>query len=330
MGADHVQRIAGRIVGAELAAVVDVDIARAKRAVEMVPSALAVSGIGEAFDQANVNAVLIATPGFLHEEALLQIGERDLPILCEKPLTLDSASAWRIVQAEERFGRKRIQVGFMRRFDGDYRRLRHFVETGEYGDILMLHCAHRNPDTPIDFTNEMLINDSVAHEFDVIRYLTGEEIKSVQVRLGRKTRYARPGQHDPQQVLIETLGGVLADVEIFGNAQFGYQVTTQAVFEKGVVNIGEDGGPYVRSAGRWGGEVTRSFIDRFQSAYDAEVQNWVDAASRGEIGGPTAWDGYATAACCEAGLAAQKSGQKVEVSLQEKPAIYHRTSTVAS
>jgi predicted dehydrogenase len=96
--------------------------------------------------------------------------------------------------------------------------------------------------------------------------------------------------------------------EVFGNAQFGYQVATQAVFEKGVVNIGEDGGPYIRSAGRWGGEVTRSYIDRFQNAYDAEVQIWVDAASQGEIGGPTAWDGYATAACCEAGLAAQKSG----------------------
>lgn len=58
-----------------------------------------------------------------------------------------------------------------------------------------------------------------------------------------------------------------ADVEIFGNAQFGYQVATQAVFEKGVVNIGEDGGPHVRSAGRWGGEVTRSYIDRFKNAY---------------------------------------------------------------
>jgi myo-inositol 2-dehydrogenase / D-chiro-inositol 1-dehydrogenase len=128
--------------------------------------------------------VLIATPGFLHEEALLQIGERDLPILCEKPLTPDLASAWRIVQAEQRFGKKRIQVGFMRRFDADYKRLRHLIEAGELGDILMLHCAHRNPDTPTDFTNEMLINDSVAHEFDVIRYLTGDEIKSVQVRLG--------------------------------------------------------------------------------------------------------------------------------------------------
>jgi myo-inositol 2-dehydrogenase / D-chiro-inositol 1-dehydrogenase len=175
---------------------------------------------------------------------------------------------------------------------------------------------------PRGFTNEMLINDSVVHEFDAIRYLTGEEINSVQVRLGRATRHAHSGQHDPQQVLIETESGVLADVEIFVNAQFGYQVATQAVFEKGIVNIGEDGGPYVRSGGRWGGEITPGFVERFRTAFDSEVQSWVDAAKQGEVGGPTAWDGYATAACCEAGVAAQKSGEKVKVSLQTKPGIY--------
>ena len=74
------------------------------------------------------------------------------------------------------------------------------------------------------------------------------------------------------------------------------------------MDIGGDGGPYIRRAGRWGGEVTPSFIERFGAAYDVEVQAWVDAALRDEIGGPTAWDGYATAACCEAGVGAQKSG----------------------
>jgi myo-inositol 2-dehydrogenase/D-chiro-inositol 1-dehydrogenase len=225
------------------------------------------------------------------------------------------------VEAEQRRGKKRIQIGFMRRFDAEYQRLRGLITSGELGELLMLHCSHRNPEAP-GFTSEMLINDSVVHEFDVIRYLTGEEIKSVQVRLGRATRHAPSGQHDPQHVLIETEGRVLADVEIFVNAQFGYQVATQAVFEKGIVNIGEDGGPYIRTAGRWGGEVTPGFVERFRSAFDAEVQSWVDAANRGEVGGPTAWDGYATAACCEAGLAAQRSGEKVEVSLQPKPNLY--------
>ena len=322
MGADHIERLTRRIAGAEVSAVVDADVSRAKKAVESIPSAAAVSDIEQALDQEDVNAVLIATPGFLHREMLLQVLKRDLPILCEKPLTPDAPSSWEILEAEQRLGKKRIQVGFMRRFDAEYQRLRGIITSGELGELLMLHCSHRNPETPPGFTNEMLINDSVVHEFDVIRYLTGEEIKNVRVRLGRATRHAPSGQHDPQHVLIETENGVLADVEIFVNAQFGYQVATQAVFEKGIVNIGEDGGPYIRSAGRWGGEITPGFVERFRDAYDIEIQRWVEAVKRGEVDGPTAWDGYATAACCEAGVAAQKSGEKVDVSLKNKPSIY--------
>ncbi len=322
MGADHIERLTRRIVGAEVSAVVDADVSRAQKAVEAIPSAVAISDVEQALERENVNAVVIATPGFLHRDMLLQVLKRDLPILCEKPLTPDAPSSWEILEAEQRLGKKRIQVGFMRRFDAEYERLRGLITSGELGELLMLHCSHRNPDTPPGFTNEMLINDSVVHEFDIIRYLTGEEIRSVQVRVGRATRHAPSDQHDPQHVLIETETGVLADVEIFVNAQFGYQVATQAVFEKGIVNIGEDGGPYVRSAGRWGGEITPSFVERFRGAYDVEIQRWVDATKRGEVDGPTAWDGYATAACCEAGVAAQKSGEKVDVSLKDKPSIY--------
>ena len=81
-------------------------------------------------------------------------------------------------------------------------------------------------------------------------------------------------------------------------------LTLFPVFEKGSVNIGGEGGPYVRAAGRWGGAIPQSFGERFRNAFDTEVQSWVDAAKLDKIGGPTAWDGYATAACCNAVVAA--------------------------
>ena len=322
MGADHIKRLSTRIHGAEVAAVVDVDLARAQAAIEGIDGAVALASADEALNNGDVNAVLIATPGFLHEEILYKALEKDFPILCEKPLTPDAESAWKVVQAEQALGHKRIQVGFMRRFDAEYSALGAIIRNSELGELLMLHHQHRNPTTPEGFTNEMLINDSVVHEFDAIRYFTGEEITSVQVRLGKATRNAPNGQHDPQHVLLETESGVLADVEIYVNAKFGYQVATQASFEDGIVSIGGDNGPYVQSAGKWGGNVTPGFEERFGAAYDVEVQAWVDAALRGEIGGPTAWDGYATAACCEAGVEAQKSGEKVKVQLNTKPDLY--------
>jgi myo-inositol 2-dehydrogenase/D-chiro-inositol 1-dehydrogenase len=322
MGADHIRRLNTRIHGVEVAAVVDVDPARARAAIDGIPGAVALAHAEEALGNGDVNAVLIATPGVLHEEILLAALAKDLPILCEKPLTPDAGSAWNVVQAEVALGHKRVQVGFMRRFDTEYAALAGIIRNGELGELLMLHHQHRNPGTPAGFTNEMLINDSVVHEFDAIRYFTGEEITSVQVRLGKATRNAPGGQHDPQHVLIETGSGVLADVEIYVNAKFGYQVATQASFEDGIVTIGGDGGPYIRTAGSWGGTVTPGFAERFSAAYDIEVQAWADAALRGEIGGPSSWDGYATAACCEAGVEAQKTGRKVAVTLNAKPGLY--------
>lgn len=322
MGADHIRRVDTRISGARVSAVVDVDADRAAAAVSDVPGAIALTDPHAALERDDVDAVIVATPGFLHEDILLDALERDMPILCEKPLTQEPESSWRIVEAEERLGHQRIQVGFMRRFDEEYAALGGIFAGGDLGAPLMLHCAHRNPTTPPGFTNEMLINDSVVHEFDVVRYLTGEEIATVQIRLGRRNSFAPAVQHDPQHVLIETTGGLLADVEIFVNADFGYQVTTQAVFERGIVDIGRDSGPSVHAAGRWGGVVTPGFEERFGDAYDAEMQSWVDAAQRGEIGGPSAWDGYATAACCAAGVEAQQSGAVVDVRLNAKPELY--------
>lgn len=323
MGADHVNRLRDKISGAEVAAVVDVDVARAEAAIVGIPGAVALASAQAALDNGDVNAVLIATPGFLHEEILHLALAKGFPILCEKPLTPDAESSLRIVQAEAALGRKLIQVGFMRRFDAEYTALRGIISERGLGELLMLHHQHRNPDTPAGFTNEMLINDSVVHEFDAIRFFTGEEITSVQVRMGKATKTAPAGQHDPQHVLIETESGVLADVEIYVNAKFGYEVATQATFEDGIVNIGNDTGPYVRTQGRWGGQITPGFIERFGVAYDVEVQAWVDATLRGEIGGPSAWDGYAAAACCEAGVEAQKTGEKVAVKLAPKPALYN-------
>jgi len=70
MGADHIERLARRTVGAEISVVVDADVSRARKAVEAIPSAVAVSNIEQALDREDVDAVVIATPGFLHKTFL--------------------------------------------------------------------------------------------------------------------------------------------------------------------------------------------------------------------------------------------------------------------
>ncbi|MFF3762981.1 Gfo/Idh/MocA family protein [Streptomyces sp. NPDC001922] len=322
MGADHVRRITEVTSGARVAAVVDIDAERAKQLASRIDGCTAYSDTAAAMAAPDVDAVLIASPGPAHETALLQAFAHDLPVLCEKPLTPDAASALRVLEAEQRLGHRRVSVGFMRRYDAEYLKLKELLDSGRFGRTLMLHCKHRNVATPPGFTNQMMINDSVVHEIDTTRWLLDQEITAVTVLRPTPSAAAPEALSDPQLVLFETSGGAVVDVEIFVNCGFGYQVQCEAVGESGSARVGDGHAMVTHSAGRWGGEIDQDFVTRFEEAYDREVQRWVDATRRGEAEGPSAWDGYAAAAVCEAGVRAQATGERTTTGLVERPALY--------
>ncbi|MDX3236267.1 Gfo/Idh/MocA family oxidoreductase [Streptomyces sp. ME03-5709C] len=322
MGADHVRRINDVVSGARVTAVVDVDAERVKAVADAVEDCTAYTDPAAAMAAADVDAVLIASPGPAHESALLAALEHDLPVLCEKPLTPDADSALRVMEAEQRLGHRRVQVGFMRRYDAEYLKLKALLDSGELGRTLMLHNRHRNAGIPPGFTNANLVNDSLVHEMDVTRWLLGQEITAVTVLRPRPSANAPQGLDDPQFVVFETDGGAVVDVEVYLNCGFGYQVQAEAVCERGSARIGDRHDLLVSTAGRWGGTIAQDFVERFADAYDREVQAWVDATRRGEVTGPGVWDGYAAAAVCEAGVRSQSTGGRVEVELAARPAFY--------
>ena len=321
MGADHISRITNTIQGARVAVVVEPDEGRAAAAVATAPGSVARTRIEDAIELDDLDAVLIATPGFLHEPVLLPALEAGLAILCEKPLTQDSASSLKIVEAEQKLDRPHIQVGFMRRFDAQYRELRALVTSGDLGDLVGVHAVHRNPAIPDTYTEAMLITDSVVHEFDVVPWLAGSDIVSVEVKPLR--RNSRSSIADPALVLLQLENGVLADVEINVNVSFGYQVKTEAVFEQGIAEIGRTSGLTTWHNGSISTPEHMSFKTRFAAAYDEQIQRWVNAVKRGTIDGPSAWDGYRVALACEAGVAAQRTTGPVAVESVAKPAFYN-------
>ncbi|POX39394.1 inositol 2-dehydrogenase [Streptomyces sp. Ru73] len=322
MGSDHVRRLNDVISGARVAAVVDIDADRVKAVADGIEGCTPHTDPAAAMADPAVDAVLIASPGPAHEATLLAAFERDLPVLCEKPLTPDAESALRVVRAEEKLGHRRVQVGFMRRYDADYMKLKARLDQGAYGRPLMLHNKHRNPNCPPGFTNAMMINDSAVHEIDVTRWLLGEEITAVRVLFPAATDKAPEGLRDPQLILFETASGRLVDTELFVNCGFGYQVTCEAVCTDGTARIGDDHGVIANTTTGWGGAIDPGFEERFADAYDRQVQRWVNATRHGEVEGPSAWDGYAAAAVCEAGVRAQETGERVTVELAERPALY--------
>ncbi|MFH8251884.1 Gfo/Idh/MocA family protein [Microbacterium sp. B2969] len=322
MGADHIARITHRIAGAVVSAVVEPDAGRAAAAAANAPGAQAFARIEDAIAADAVDAVLIAVPGQFHEPVLVPALAAGLPILCEKPLTPDSASSWRILELEQKLARPHIQVGFMRRFDAEYQALRALVASGDSGELMLLRCAHRNPSVPDSYTQTMLINDSVVHEFDVVPWLAGSPVKTVEVKYPRRNSLSPAHLREPILVLMELENGVLVDVEMNVSVQFGYQVATEAVFEKGLARIGQPSGLQTWRDGRFSVADHVSFTTRFAAAYDEQIQRWVNAVRAGTlVDGPNAWDGYRVALACEAGVKALDGGV-IPVEAPERPAFY--------
>jgi myo-inositol 2-dehydrogenase/D-chiro-inositol 1-dehydrogenase len=273
-----------------------------------------------------VDAVIIASPGFVHEEQVLACLEHGKYALCEKPLTMDSESSLRIVEAEHKAGRPLVQVGFMRRFDPEYAQLKQMLDSGTFGETLLVHNTHRNKTVPEGFRSEMIVRDSLVHEVDVARFVFSEEIAEITVLTGTPTSAAGEGVLDPQVAFFRMAGGGLVTSEVFVNCQVGYEVRCEVVAERGTIVAGRNGtGIYStleeHHEGYWGGLVPPDFRVRFARAYDLEVQSWVDASRRGEVVGPTSWDGYAATAVCTAGLESLAQGRPVAVELADREAL---------
>lgn len=323
MGTDHVKRLETRISGAHVAAIVEPDPHRGDAARSLTSAAVLFTSIDEVLSTDAVDALLVATPGQFHEPVLLPALEAGLPVLCEKPLTPDSGSALRVLDAEQRLSRPHVQLGFMRRFDPEYCVLREHIACRASGELLMLRGVHRNPSVPDSYRQEMLVTDSLVHELDVIPWLAGSEIVSIEIRYPRRNSLSPTHLREPILALIELADGVLVDIEMNVSAQFGYQVATEAVFEKGIARIGQPSGLQSWNDGRFSVAEHVDFTTRFAAAYDSELQSWIDAVHDGSlVDGPNAWDGYRVALASEAGVAALSTPGAVKVGFPERPAFY--------
>ena len=327
MGADHVARITSKIAGARVAVVNDYVLDKAEQLAASIPGCRAVADPLEAIADPDVDAVLLATPGATHEKQLLACLEYRKPVLCEKPLTTDVETSLAVVAAEAALGTTLIQVGFMRRFDAEYAELKQLIDSGDIGRALVVHCAHRNPAVPPNFDSAMIVKDSLVHEVDVTRFLLEEEITSVQSIKPAANAHAPAGLQDPQIAIFATESGRHVDAEVFVTTGIAYEVRTEVVGELGSAMIGLDVGLVRKSTpGVWGGTIAPSFKERFGQAYDTEIQRWVDAVKAGRetgnyIDGPGAWDGYAAAAVCAAGVKSLESGERVEVEMVDRTSI---------
>lgn len=323
IGRDHARRINQVLAGARITALTDVNLETARSVQADIAPDAEICQTGEDLVASDlVDAVLVTSWGATHEQYVLAAIAAGKPCFCEKPLATTAEGAKRIVEAEVGFGRRLVQVGFMRRYDAGYRMLKAAVDS-QIGQPLMVHAAHRNPTVPEHYVTPMAIHDTLIHEIDVLRWLLDDDYVSAQVVFPRATSHTHAKLRDPQVVLLETAKGIRIDVEIFVNCRYGYDIQCTVVGEEGLASLPEPMAITLRKDATLQSAILTDWKDRFIDSYDVELQDFIRAAAQGTATGPTAWDGYVAAISSDACVAAQDApGQIIPITLPARPALY--------
>jgi myo-inositol 2-dehydrogenase/D-chiro-inositol 1-dehydrogenase len=277
------------------------------------PAALSSAGLSvtyghplELVRDADVDAVLVASSDPSHAELVLACLDRRLPVLCEKPLTMSSGDARRILDAEASIGRRLVQVGFMRRFDAAFGAVADAVHAGAVGPPAVISTVHRNPVSAFAFEPSVLVGNSASHDVDLVRWLTGDEVSEVTCESA-----AGADRHFASVLLrLTTRGGVLASTELtYG--EFNYDVRCEVVGRTGALSstVPDHG-------------TVQGWAARFAQAYRDQDAQWIASVRSGVPVGATAWDGYANVLVLEAATRAWRTGQRVAVEQPVRPDTY--------
>ncbi|MFM8746396.1 MAG: Gfo/Idh/MocA family oxidoreductase [Aestuariivirga sp.] len=320
MGADHARIIAGQVAGAHLVAVCDADMGRAEAAARESGARRVIADPMALIADPEIGAVLIASPDATHADYAIACIKAAKPVLCEKPLAPTAAEGLRVIEAELTAGRRFVQLGFMRRFDPGYTETRALIDSRRFGAALAVHCVHRNLSAPPHFNEAAAIVNSCVHEVDISRFLLSAELVSVQVFRARRSSLAH--FHDPLLAVFETSDGQLVDVELFLNAQYGYEVRGEVVCETGTIAFGPALSTEIRHAGVTATGIAADWRPRFAAAYRIQNQAWIDSIRSGKPAGASAWDGFIATTVTDAGVKSLGSGASERITREKKPSLY--------
>ncbi len=321
IGQEHIRRLTETLAGARVVALSDADSTPAKEVAARLPGASVYADGEQLIAAKDVDAIIVTSWGATHAAYVLAAIKAGKPVFCEKPMATTEADCSAIVDAEAAFGRRLVQVGFMRRFDAPYRAMKEEIQKGAIGFPLMFHSVHRNASSPAHFKATMAITDTAVHDIDIARFLLDDEPVAISVRAPRRNRRAG-GVADPLLALMDMRSGALVTIETSVNIAYGYDIRGEVIGETGTVSLAEQSDVVIRTNGAFSGRVFEDWPDRFGAAFDAEFRAWIGAAAKGGAAGPSAWDGYVATATTLAGVRALESGAREAIKLREQPSLY--------
>ncbi|MBC8447861.1 MAG: inositol 2-dehydrogenase [Chloroflexi bacterium] len=283
IGKLHAQHLAYRIPGVRLLAVADVFADAAERCAAECQIPAVFEDHRRILDNPDIEAVVICSSTDTHAQLIEEAAAAGKHIFCEKPIDFDLGKIDRALQAVDRAGVK-LQVGFNRRFDPNFKRVRDLVAEGKIGTPHIVRITSRDPaPPPIAYVKVSggIFLDMTIHDFDMARYLIGDEVTEVYAAGGVLVdpEIGQAGDIDTAIVTLRYAGGALGTIDNSRRAVYGYDQRVEVFGSEGMVavtNDTPDSALVSDSTGVHGSLPLFFFVERYTDSYIAEMQAFVE------------------------------------------------------
>jgi myo-inositol 2-dehydrogenase/D-chiro-inositol 1-dehydrogenase len=322
LGAGRIGRIHGGNIAAhrdaQLVAIADASLAAASDLAQATGAT--VQEVDAVLASGETDAIVICTPTDTHADLIERAARAGKAIFCEKPISLNSERTRACLEVAEEAG-ARLMIGFNRRFDPSFAALRRRISEGEIGKVEMVTILSRDPaPPPPDYLARSggLFRDMMIHDFDMARFLLGEELVEVHAvascLVDPSIRTA--GDVDTAAVMMKTASGKIAQISNSRRASYGYDQRIEVHGSLGLLTAGNRRSTTVELANAGGYSLDPAmpfFLERYAEAYRAELDAFVAGVLGGGPLSPTGEDGLRAQRLADAATAAARTGKAMRL-----------------
>jgi myo-inositol 2-dehydrogenase/D-chiro-inositol 1-dehydrogenase len=238
----------------------------------------------EIFSDEEIDAVFICSSTNTHANFIVKGAKAGKHIFCEKPVDTDPAAIKNALTAVKEAGVK-LQVGFVRRFDHNHKKVRDTVASEKLGKPHIVKVTSRDPEPPpLEYVavSGGLFMDMMIHDFDMVRYLAGSEVTEIMaygaVRIDDRVK--QYNDIDTAIVMLKFENGALGVIDNSRAARYGYDQRTEVHCDKGCVQAANDlndTSMISTTDGVFCEKPTWFFLERYNNAFIAEIKDFINA-----------------------------------------------------
>jgi myo-inositol 2-dehydrogenase / D-chiro-inositol 1-dehydrogenase len=311
IGKVHAETIARSVPEAQIVAIADVNLAAAQELADRVLVKMVTADHLAVIRNPDVDAVIICSPTGTHAPYTIEAAKAGKHIFCEKPIALDLDTIKKVLKTVEEC-RVKFMLGFNRRFDSNFMKIKQMVVEGKVGKIHIVRITSRDPAPPpaeyVAASGGMFL-DMTIHDFDMARFVAGDDVTEVFALGGVMVDPAigKAGDIDTAVITLQFKGGAFGVIDNSRQAVYGYDQRVEVFGSEGMVKVDNnapDTHDYYSRNGVHASLPLNFFMDRYIEAYANEIKEFCQAVVEDKPVSVGGIDGLMSVAI---GLAAKKS-----------------------